>query len=102
MKILSSVLLICLIMLNAYAEDGGKGGDDFRNTANEYQAMAKKYGDKGNYEIAALYQRMAEIKLEAAAKGDVGDWDSIDWMEYEQISAKVEKLKYKDSKKYKK
>ena len=104
MKIFSTILIAFLFSSNAFAEGKGKGGDEFRKTASEYQEMAKKYGDKGNYEVAALYQRMAEIKLQAAAKGDVGDWDSIDWTEYEKISTEVEQLKSKDSysKKYKK
>ena len=104
MKLMISLLLSLTLSQFALAEGESSGGDEFRKTAIEYQAEAKKYGDKGNYDIAALYQRMADIKLEAAEKGDAGKWGDIDWSEYHEIEAKIAKLKqqYKSEKKYSK
>ena len=101
MKLIFSLLLSLAICGTALAEDDLSAGDDFRKTAAEYQELAKKFGDKGKYDIASLYQRMAEIKMDAAAKADMGDWDSIDWTEYEQIENKIASLMEK-KKKYKK
>lgn len=92
MKLIISLLLSLTLCGFAFAEGKSNGGDDFRNTAAEYQAMAKKFGDKGKYNIAALYQRMSEIKLDAASKADQGKWDDIDWSEYEEIDKKLSKL----------
>jgi len=43
--------------------------------------------------IAGLYQRMAEIKLDAASKADQGNWDDNSWSEYHEIKGKIAKLK---------
>ena len=74
------------------AEGKSNGGDDFRNTASEYQEKASKYAAKEEYEKAALYKRLSEIKLDAAAKADKGEWDDIDWTEYHKINEKISKL----------
>lgn len=93
MRLLISLILSLTLCNLSLAEGKSNGGDDIRNTAAEYQAKAKKYGDKGNYDVAALYQRLAEIKLDAASKADQGKWDDIDWSEYEEINEKLAKSK---------
>lgn len=90
-------LLICLLLSISFcnislAEGNSKGGDDFRNTATNYQQKAEQYKSKGKDDIAALYKRMSEIKLDAAAKADEGKWDDIDWSEYHQIEGEIAKL----------
>ena len=60
MRLIFSLLLSLSLCSAAYAEGDSSGGDDFRKTAGEYQELAKKFGDKGKYEIASLNQRMAE------------------------------------------
>ena len=99
MKLLLSLLLSFSLCNIALAEGKSNGGDDFRNTAAEYQNKAKNYGDKGEYNLAALYQRLAEIKLDAAGKADQGKWNEIDWSEYEEINKKLTKSKKHKSKK---
>lgn len=89
MKLLLSLILSLSLCSVVIAEGKSKGGDDFRKTAAEYQDQAKKHSDKGKHDIAALYQRMAEIKLDAAAKADEGKWDIIDWSEYHDIEKKI-------------
>jgi hypothetical protein len=89
MKLFISLLLSFMLCNSGFAEGKSSGGDDFRKTAMEYQEKAKKYNNKGKNDIAALYQRMAEIKLDAAAKADEGKWDAIDWSEYHKIEKKI-------------
>ncbi len=92
MKLIVSLLLSIALCNFTFAERKSSGGDDSRNTAAEYQEMARKFGDNGKYDIAALYQRMAEIKLDVASKADQGIWNDIDWSEYEDIDKKLSKL----------
>ena len=92
MKLLISVLLSIALCNISFAEGNSNGGDDFRNTASKYQKKAKIFGDKGDHEVAALYQRMSAIKLDAATKADQGKWDSIDWSEYHEIEGEIAKL----------
>jgi len=56
-------------MLNS-AEGKSKRGDEFRKTAKQHDKMYEKYSDKGIDDIAGMYKRMAEIKRDAAKKGD--------------------------------
>ena len=91
MKALLGLILSLSLCSVAIAEGKSNGGDDFRKTAMEYQEKAQKYGDKGKHDIAALYQRMAEIKLDAAAKADEGKWGDIDWSEYHEVEKKISK-----------
>lgn len=93
MKLLITLLLSFSLCSISVAEGNSNGGDDFRDTAYKYQEKAKKYDDKGKHDIAGLYQRMAEIKLDAASKADQGDWGDIDWSEYHEIEGKIAKLK---------
>ena len=93
MKYLFSFFLLCSLSLLGLAEGSSKGGDDFRKTAKEYQQLAGHYGTKGHSELAALYTRMSEIKIDAAVKADAGQWDDIDWSEYFAIEDKVAGLK---------
>jgi|GEM_PF-1590387 len=62
------VVVLSLFTFSAQAE--GKGGDEFRRTAQGYEQKASKYRNK-NSEIASLYQRMAQIKRDAAQLGKV-------------------------------
>jgi hypothetical protein len=63
--------------------------------AAKYDKLAKKAADAENYEEAAIYKRMAEIKREAAAsKG------KYDWKESHQLEGTLKKLKYPEHKKY--
>jgi len=80
--------------------DGGHGGDDFRETAMNYENRAKKYDEKGMSDIASIYTRMAEIKRHAGNLADQGKWDDIDWSEYEALDEKL--MKIYESKKNKK
>ena len=83
-KFLPASLLIIVFSFNTqlFAEGSGKGGDDFRKTAASYEEKSEKYRAKGMTEVANLYSRQAEIKREAAAMGDEGRWDEINWSEY--------------------
>ncbi|NKB38542.1 MAG: hypothetical protein GKR93_15510 [Gammaproteobacteria bacterium] len=92
-------LLIMVFSFNSqvFAEGKGKGGDEFRKTAESYEKKSEKYRAKGMSEVAALYSRQAEIKREAAAMGDEGRWGEIDWSEYHKneglINQKVKQTK---------
>jgi len=76
----------------SYAETDGHGGDGFRKTAIEYDAKYEMYRDKENMEIADAYHRLAEIKRNAGKLADENKWDDIDWTEYHQINAKIERM----------
>ena len=91
-KLFFNLLFALILNVAVYAEGTSDGGNDFRNTAAEYQEKAKEFGDKGKYDVATLYQRLAEIKLDAANKADQGKWDDIDWSEYEKINEKISTL----------
>lgn len=67
-----------------------KGGDGFRKAAAKYDVLAKK---EKNAEVAKAYKRMAQIKRDAAKKGDAGKWKEISWKEYHALEAKIAKLK---------
>ena len=45
--------------------------------------------DDGNNRTAAIYERLAEIKYEAAALADEGRWDEISWTEYEELNEQL-------------
>ena len=92
MKLLLSLLLSLSFCNLALAEGKSNGGGDFRNTAAEYQDKANHYADNGKYDIAALYQRLSEIKLDAASKADKGKWEDINWSEYHEVNANIAKL----------
>ena len=89
MKLLLSLVLSLSLFSVAIAEGKSNGGDDFRKAAAEYQEKASKYASKEQYEKAAMYKRLSEIKLDAAAKADEGKWDDIDWSEYHEINKKI-------------
>lgn len=73
------------------AKGNTQGGDDFRQTAIEYETEAGKFRNKGYHELAAFYARLAEIKRHAAKLADEGRWDDIDWTEYYELNEKIEK-----------
>ena len=89
MKLFLSLVLSLSLCSVSMAEGKSNGGDDFRKTAAEYQKKANKYAAKENFEKAALYKRLSDIKLDAAAKADKGEWDDIDWSEYHEINKKI-------------
>ena len=92
MKLFTTLLLSLALCNISFAEGDSNGGDGFRDTAYKYQEKAKKYDESRKHHIAGLYQRMAEIKLDAASKADQGNWDDIDWSEYHEIEGKIAKL----------
>ena len=100
--LLSGFILTLVFTTSAFAEDydEGHGGDDFRETAMNYESRAKKYDEKGMSDIASIYTRMAEIKRHAGNLADQGKWDDIDWSEYEELDEKL--MKIYESKKNKK
>lgn len=73
----------------AIAVEGSSGGDDFRQTALEYEEKAEEFRQRGNTDVAAIYRRLAEIKVDAAALADEGRWDEIDWSEYEALNEEL-------------
>ncbi len=91
-SIIFGLILTCLLTATVPASDSGKGGDDFRKTALEYEQQAGKFKKKGLSEIAGIYSRMVEIKRHAASLADKDRWDDIDWTEYEKLDEKLIKL----------
>ena len=89
MKRLFLFVLIIIMPFGVIAETSGKGGDDFRNTAKEYQMKAAVAMSSGNSENAAIYTRLSEIKEEAAKLADEGKWSEIDWSEYHELKGKL-------------
>jgi hypothetical protein len=73
---------------------GEANGDGFRETAQEYEELADESLDNGDSGTAAIYNRLAEIKYEAAALADEGRWDDIDWTEYHELQGDL----YEDKK----
>ncbi len=71
------------------AEVDSNGGDDFRQTAMEYEVQAQKIRDEGDNALADIYDRLADIKYEAAELADEGRWDEIDWTEYEALNEQL-------------
>ncbi len=93
-KTLCRLLMLGLFTAaNVQAEGDHNGGDEFRNTAVEYDRQAAKYREKGHPPVAKIYDRMAEIKRHAAELADQGKWDDIDWSEYHRLEHRLEKLK---------
>jgi hypothetical protein len=105
---ISTLVLALSLSNNTLAEGNSKGGDEFRKTAEKYDAKSDKYRDKGMSEVSELYARQAEIKRNAASLVDQGRWDDIDWTEYHSNEGMInEKLghmknKYKHKKEHKK
>ena len=69
-----------------------KGGDGFRQAAQEYDNKSAMYRSKGMSEVASLYSRQADIKEHAAGLADKGLWDEIDWTEYYANESRINKL----------
>ncbi len=101
----SLLILIFSLSTQVFAEGNGKGGDEFRKTAESYDKKSDKYRAQGMTELAALYSRQAEIKRMAAAMGDDGRWNEIDWNEYHKneglINQKVNQAKNEHKRKKK-
>ena len=89
MKKLFLFVLMIIMPFGAIAETSGKGGDDFRSTAKEYQLKAADAVSSGHPENAAIYTRLSEIKEEAAKLADEGKWSEIDWSEYHELNGKL-------------
>lgn len=93
LRVLATSLALTLIFsTTAMAEGDTRGGDDFRQTAIEYDAEASKFRNKGYHEVAGFYDRLAAIKRNAAKLADEGRWDELDWTEYYELNEKIEKL----------
>ncbi|MGK7871822.1 MAG: hypothetical protein AB4426_00375 [Xenococcaceae cyanobacterium] len=90
--LITSLALALIFNPAAMAEGDRQGGHDFRQAALEYQAEADKFRQKGNFEVAAIYDRLAEIKRHAAELADQERWDEIDWTEYEELTEELEQL----------
>jgi len=73
----------------------GKGGDQFRKAAEEYDAKAQKY-----YEMSIYTKKLAEIKRKAADLADAGKWDEIKWDEYHKIKEKIAAIHSNDGNKH--
>ena len=85
----ASLALLATASGNAIAGEDVNGGDDFRQAAMEYREEAEFARERGMTEDAAIYDRLAEIKLEAAGLADEGRWDEIDWSEYHELNEKL-------------
>jgi|SaaInlStandDraft_1057018.scaffolds.fasta_scaffold01677_15 hypothetical protein len=79
---ISCFLLLITSLLMAEGDDKKeeKGGDQFRKTAEQYEAKAQKY-----YEMSIYTKKLADIKRKAAELADAGKWDEIKWDEYNRI-----------------
>ncbi len=90
-KLLCSAVFLAIISLNVNVMADGKsrGGDEFRLTAERYDAKSEKYRAMGMNEISELYARQAEIKTNAAKLGDENRWDEIDWTEYHENESRI-------------
>lgn len=87
----SLILGFLMIAMTGYAfGDGtGKGGDEFRKTAQEYEMKSNKARSSGDTENARIYSRLADIKTDAAKLADKGRWSDIDWTEYNQLNEQL-------------
>lgn len=92
----SFVLIVFSLSSQLFAEGGGKGGDEFRKTAENYDNKSEMYRSKGKTEVASLYARQADIKQNAAELADKGLWNEIDWTEYHANEARINKLLHDD------
>jgi hypothetical protein len=61
---LHTTTLILALSLSSHlmAEGNSKGGDEFRKTAEKYDAKSDTYREKGMSEVSELYARQAEIR----------------------------------------
>lgn len=95
--------MLALMNTSVLAELGsGMPGDEFRNTANDYEDNALKAVDEATHargksvtrylEIASIYREMAGIKRNAARLADQGKWDEIDWGRYLELESKRDAL----------
>lgn len=76
----------------AIAEGVNSGGSEFAQAAIEYREKALNASTAGNTEAAQIYNRLAEIKDDAAQLADEGRWDEIDWSEYHELNATLGEL----------
>lgn len=83
------LLLLAGFVLNVPVMADGDGGDAFRQTAREYDEKARYYQQKQQADKVRVYQRMAEIKRNAARLADEGRWEEIDWSEYHQLEKQL-------------
>ena len=81
--------LLATASSGAIAGEEVNGGDDFRQAAMEYREDAEFARESGMTEDAAIYDRLADIKLEAAELADEGRWDEIDWSEYHELNEQL-------------
>lgn len=81
---------LCFFMPKiAFADAESAGGNDFRQAAREYLALADDFDSKGDFKTAGIYRKMASIKNYAASLADQGKWEDIDWGEYHALSEQL-------------
>lgn len=81
------VLLTCFSLVGVAGSYNA--GDQFRNTAVEYEQKATVASQKGDQRKADIYKQLAEIKRNAAKLADEGRWGEISWDKYEELNAKL-------------
>ena len=74
------------------SEGADPGGAEFAKAAIEYRDKADVARETGNAEAATIYDRLAEIKDDAAQLADEGRWEDIDWTEYHELTADLSDL----------
>lgn len=87
MKYLIFGLLISIFSGYSLATGVPKGGDEFRETAQEYAMKSNEARAAGDFETSKVYARLSTIKEEAAELADKGRWSDIDWTEYNTLKA---------------
>lgn len=101
-NLLLSVILILTLSATAIAEGKpSSGGEEFRNTAMEYDKEAIKQKEAGNSAVASRYEKLAAIKRNAANLADQNKWQEIDWTEYHKINEEIASLQGHKGKKHK-
>jgi len=94
-RLFSCIITVTLMTLSFSAsadyegKSKGKAKHGFYEAATKYKEKAAKYKKKGMHDIAKGYERMSQIKTDAAKKADEGRWDDISWDEYHQIDAQI-------------
>lgn len=89
MKHLILGLLIAVLSGSVFAKSVPKGGDEFRETAQEFALKSDEARAAGDFEKSKIYAKLSAIKEEAAQLADKGRWSDIDWTEYNTLNAKL-------------
>lgn len=85
-----NITLLTFAIFSAFSIAGEyNAGDQFRNTAVEYEQKASIADQKGEKRKADIYRQLAEIKRHAGQLADEGRWGEISWDRYEELNAKL-------------